>query len=398
MKKFALFLLLLIFCASPVHANIPKGAKAPDVEAHGAILMDARSGRVLWGHNEHDRLAMASTTKIMTAVLALESGKQEDIVTVSKRAATTPKVKMSLTAGEKIRMYDLMLALMLESSNDAAVAVAEHIGGTVEGFCEQMTAKAIKLGAKDTIFATPNGLDEGIHHSTAYDMAVITRYALGLPGFLELANTPSAKFKSDTREYEMTNFNRLLNEYPGANGVKTGYTGAAGHCLVGAAKRDGMQLISVVLASGWGDKGRAQKWADTKALLDYGFKNYFYETIIAIGEPLGEMPVTRSRSASVDYNYAKELTLPLTDAESRNVDIATQLPSSVAAPVNKGDKLGLARIAIGGKVYTVMPIVATEDAARHDLKTSCEKVISAWLAQACKKTPQVRLPEVFPDR
>ncbi len=264
MKKSALIFLCLIFFTSPVYAA--EEIETPNVEAHGACLMDAKSGRVLWGKNEKAPLAMASTTKIMTAILALESGKKEETVTVSERAAFAPKVKMGLSPGEKLRLYDLMQALMLESSNDAAVAIAEHIGGSVENFCAQMTAKAKIIGARDTVFETPNGLDAGEHHSTAYDMALITRYALGVPGFLDLTNTPEASFKSDGRKYSVTNKNRLLHEYTGANGVKTGYTGRAGHCFVGAARRGDMQLISVVLGSGWGDKGRSQKWIDTKIM------------------------------------------------------------------------------------------------------------------------------------
>ncbi len=391
MKKSALIFLCLLFFTAPVYAG--EEIEKPDVNAHGACLMDAKSGRVLWGKNENAPLAMASTTKIMTAILALESGKKEETVTVSKRAAFAPKVKMGLSPGEKLRLYDLMQALMLESSNDAAVAIAEHIGGSVENFCARMTAKAKEIGAKDTVFETPNGLDSGEHHSTAYDMAIITRYALGVPGFLDLTNTPEASFKSDSRKYSMTNKNRLLNEYDGANGVKTGYTGRAGHCFVGAARRGDMQLISVVLGSGWGDRGRSQKWIDTKAVLNYGFNNYAYETIVTLGDVAGEMAVTRSRNNSVDYAYSRGLSLPLTEKEKEGLTVSADVPEVMRAPVIKGDKVGTASIKIDGNVFTDIPLVAAEDAARHDLKTSAEKVINAWLEMATKKTPRVILPE-----
>ncbi len=190
MKKLIIALLACVVCAAPAYAKDDEIAP-PKVDAHGAVLMDADTGRVLWGKNENSPLAMASTTKIMTAILALESGRREETVTVSSKAAYAPKVKMFLSPGEKIKLYDLMQALMLESSNDAAVAIAEHLGGTVEGFCARMTEKAKSIGAKDTVFITPNGLDSGNHHSTAYDMALITRYALNVPGFVELTNTPS---------------------------------------------------------------------------------------------------------------------------------------------------------------------------------------------------------------
>jgi D-alanyl-D-alanine carboxypeptidase (penicillin-binding protein 5/6) len=285
-----------------------------------------------------------------------------------------------------------MLALMLESSNDAAVAIAEHLGGTVENFCAMMTAKARELGARDTIFETPNGLDAGDHHSTPYDLAVITRYALTVPGFIKLTNTHAAAFQSDKRGYTFHNRNRLLTEFDGANGVKTGFTGKAGHCFVGAAKREDMQLISVVLASGWGAKGKAQKWADTKAILNHGFGNYEYETILTLGDSVGQLPVTRSRGASVGYGYGDGLRLPLSKQERESVKIERHLPESVQAPVAKGDKLGKTTVQIGGDWYEI-PLTALDDIPRHDLKTSLEKVLDAWLKQGIAKPVKTVLPE-----
>ena len=250
------------------------------VSAHGAILMDFETGRVLWEKNSKAPLAMASTTKIMTAIVALENGNLDDKVTVSKKAALAPEVKMHLSAGEEITLRDLLYALMLQSYNDSAVAIAEHISGDVASFCNQMTEKAKSLGAKDTVFETPNGLDAGDHHSTAYDLALITSYALKNEKFNEIINTSSYTAKSNLRSYDLYNKNRLLNEFQGANGVKTGFTGKAGHCFVGSAKRGDMQLISVVLASGWGTQGKEQKWIDTKRILSYGFEKYHYENII----------------------------------------------------------------------------------------------------------------------
>ena len=365
----------------------------PTVEARGAILIDAETGRVLWGKNMDMPLSMASTTKIMTAVLALESKRLGETVTVSARAAAAPKVKMYLSAGEKLRLGDLLYALMLESSNDAAIAIAEHLGGSVEAFCAEMTRKAKEIGAKDSIFETPNGLDAGSHHSTAYDMALITRYALRVPGFAELINTPYASFESDRRGYDFNNLNRLLREYSGANGVKTGFTGRAGHCFVGAAKRGDMQLISVVLASGWGSRGKTQKWADTKEILNYGFNNYAYETIITAGSRAGTMPVTRSRETSVDYVYRDGLRVPMNRHEKERVKISISAPESVRAPIEKGDAIGAANIIINEEDYCVITLTASEGASRHDLKTSLEKVLDAWLGQGCEGEIKVVLPE-----
>jgi D-alanyl-D-alanine carboxypeptidase (penicillin-binding protein 5/6) len=401
MKKriIALFIILTI-CSpyiSPIHAA-PQGVGAfPTVDAHGAVLMDAETGRVLWGKAEHKPLAMASTTKIMTAILALESGRLEETVTVSRRAAAAPRVKMGLSLGEKLRLHDLLYALMLESSNDAAVAIAEFIHTTVEEFCAAMTEKARILGATDTVFETPNGLDAGEHHSTPYDLAIITRYALQVPGFSALVNTPSAQFSSDKRSYAMANRNRLLHEYSGANGVKTGFTTKAGHCFVGSAKRnvqgEDMQLIAVVLASGWGAKGRNQKYADSKEILSYGFANYIYEEILKLNETAGTLPVTRSRTDTVDYVYTKDLRIPLTPQEKTETRIEIHVPNQMKAPIKPGDTMGTARIYIGETIYTEIPLTAVTEAARHDLKTSLEKVLNTFAGLISKTDADIVLPE-----
>jgi len=385
MRKIMCFFLVLLMI--PINVK----AASPEVNAHAAILMDAKTGRILWEKEARKPMSMASTTKIMTAVLALESGRGNEIVTVSSKAAAAPRMKMFLTSGEKIKLDNLLLALMLESSNDAAVAIAEHLGGSVQEFCAQMTEKAREIGAKDTIFVTPNGLDADDHHSTAYDLALIARYALEVPGFIKLTNTGSASFSSDKRSYSMNNKNRLLNEYPGANGVKTGFTNKAGHCFVGAAKRDDMQLISVVLASGWGGQGRSRKWVDTKAILNYGFGNFTYHTIIEEGQPAGSLAVTRSRTEGLEYVYDTGLTLPLGQDEKTSIEL--KVPYSVQAPVAKGEAVGEALVYINGEQYTAIALSVTDGADRHDLKTSMEKVIMQWFSQVITTPPSLTLPE-----
>jgi len=397
MKKIIATILAVTLIFSPTTHILAQGSKLeiPTVNAFGAILMEAETGRVLWGKNEHEPLAMASTTKIMTAILALENGNMNDKVTVSARAAAAPRMKMFLTKGEEVRLGDLMLALMLESANDAAVAIAEHISGTVEGFCQQMTAKAHELGATNTHFETPNGLDTNkpLHLSTPYDLALITRYALNVPGFVTLTNTSSANFSSDKRSYNLANKNRLLHEFPGANGVKTGFTNKAGHCFVGAAKRDGMQLISVVLASGWGTQGRNQKWVDTKEILSFGFANYEFETIITQETIAGEIPVTRSRTKSVDFMYSCGANVPLGKNETAYVEL--YIPVYLKAPVKVGDSIGIARVFVETDFFAEIPLIATASAERHDFKTSLEKVLGAQVGLMTKKPVEITLPELF---
>ena len=393
MKKLFAIFFVTILLSTPVFGGA--GIDIPTVHATGAVLMEAETGRVLWGKNEHIPLAMASTTKIMTAVLALESGRINETVVVSAKAAAAPRMKMFLSAGEEIRLGDLLLALMLESANDAAVAIAEHLAGSADAFCKEMTAKAHALGAVNTIFETPNGLDAGSHQSTPYDLALITRYALEVPGFIALTNTPAASFASNKRGYTMHNKNRLLSEFPGANGVKTGFTNKAGHCFVGAAKQDGMQLISVVLASGWGAAGRNQKFADTKEILSFGFANYQFETIITAASHAGRLPVARSRTKSLDYVYAYGARVPLCQSQTESVYVELSVPPSVNAPVAAGETIGTARLFVGTDFIAEIPLEAAGGATRHDFKTSLEKILNTHLQHFTQSPAQITLPEFF---
>jgi D-alanyl-D-alanine carboxypeptidase (penicillin-binding protein 5/6) len=385
MKVFILSLALGILTAAAP-------AALPEVEAKGAILIEADSGRVLWDKNSGEALAMASTTKIMTAILALENGNLDDIVVVSKKAAAAPRVKMDLQAGEEIPLRGLLYALMLQSSNDAAVAIAEHLSGSIEEFCAAMTAKAHALGAVNTVFETPSGLDTDNHFSTAHDMALITRYALENPLFTEIIATPQFITVSNKRTYDIKNKNRLLNEFEGAFGVKTGFTGRAGHCFVGAAKRDDMRLISVVFASGWGARGKEQKWVDTKRLLNYGFNNFVLEDIVAPGQPAGSLDITRSRTDTVELYYDGSLTLPL-HKDGEDITLVPFYPHQMQAPLDANTQVGEGRIYVNGEYFAAIPILTAQGAARHDLKTSLEKVIKTFLSLGTTQDIEIILPE-----
>jgi len=367
-------------------------ATDPDIEATGAVLIEMESGRVLWEKDCDKSLAMASTTKIMTAIMVLENADLDDIVTVSKRAAAAPRVKMDLTAGEEIPLKGLLYALMLQSSNDAAVAIAEHIGGTVEDFCAKMTEKAHLLGAVNTTFETASGLDTDNHYSTAHDMAIIARYALQNADFVELIRTPQFVTVSNKRTYDIINKNRLLNEYSGAMGVKTGFTNKAGHCFVGAAKRDDMQLISVVLASGWGNRGKEQKWVDTKRLLSYGFDNYEMQEVLKSGQSAGTLAVSRTRTPEIALYYEDGLILPV-HINGEDIQLVAHFPSTVKAPIKANAPMGEGRIYINGDYFTSVLIKTAGAAERHDLKTSMEKVIKAFLRLGTSQDIEIILPE-----
>ena len=390
-KKFMAAAIVILIIPTTVTAQ---EQKKPEVAAQGAILMDAVTGRVLWEKNAETPLAMASTTKIMTAVLAIESGDLDALVTVSKRAAAAPRVKMYLSAGEKISLEGLVYALMLQSSNDAAVAIAEHIGGSVEDFCAEMTAKAHSLGAVNTVFETPNGLDAENHQSTAYDMALITRYALNNPTFVDIINTKSFYVSSSTSSYNINNKNRLLNEYEGAMGVKTGYTGKAGHCFVGAARRGDLQLISVVFASGWGSVGKEQKWIDTKRILSFGFDNFENEEVVNRGDFAGRLEITRSRTPDVGLYYGRSVVMPINRNAQEEVTLVPFFPASLQAPVSANQLVGSGRVYVNGDFFAEVPIFTDQGADRHDLKTSLEKVLIEFLRLGTNEKLKIYLPDL----
>lgn len=248
--------------------------KEDELHAAAAVVMEAETGRILFEKNGNEQRAMASTTKIMTLLVALEYGDFETPVTVSANAARQPKVRMDLKEGETFRLMDLLYAMMLVSYNDAAVAIAEAVAGDVPSFCYLMNLKARELGAYQTHFSTPNGLDAEDHYSTAVDMALIGRAALEDETALQIMQTRSytiSKDEGNCRSVSLNNKNPMLNSYTEAIGGKTGFTNEAGLCLVSMAERDGVQLISVVLGSGWPPHSN-YRVSDTVKLFDFGFK------------------------------------------------------------------------------------------------------------------------------
>ena len=266
----------------------------PEITAQAAVLADLDSGQVLFEQDPDERRPIASLTKIMTALLVFERTDPQDIVTVSTGAAgdgrTAGISELGLRVGERIRVDDLLAALMLQSANDAAVALAEHVSGDVEAFVAGMNARAAKLGLTDSWFTSPNGLDDR-GYSTARDLVAITRAAYRRPGFASLVATHVREIPAPEGDPPriVQNRNALLWLYPGAVGVKTGFTSRAGYCVVATAERDGLRLIAVVL----GAPGEA--FSDAAALLDHGFRAFERREVIAEGESLGEVEIDGRR-------------------------------------------------------------------------------------------------------
>ncbi len=329
-------------------------------------LIDADSNRILASKDADIQLPMASTTKIMTCIVALENGNPDDIVTVSKYASSMPDVQLNMKEGEKFRLGDLLYSLMLESHNDTAVAIAEHIGGSVEGFAGLMNLKAEELGLSNTHFVTPNGLDSDGHYTTAYELCCIGAYAIQNKEFMDIVQTPSHQFSNcdNTRTYSVNNKDAFLTSYNGALGIKTGFTGNAGYCFCGAARRNNATLVSSVLACGW-PPNKSYKWADTRKLMDYGFKAYTQAGISA-GAPLPEIMVTDGTKASVPVKRASSGSFTILMSKKDVVTVDYELPQRLEAPVRSGDIIGYEKYFVNDGLYMSIPVIVSQTVDKTD--------------------------------
>lgn len=341
----------------------------PEINARSAIVIDAESGRVLFEKNAYIKRPMASTTKVMTAIIALENCDLNEVVTVSRNAALVNGSTINLTTGEKLTMRELMYGLLLRSGNDAAIAIAEHIGGSVDGFAKMMNDKAREIGAYNTKFTTPHGLDEEGHYSTAYDMALITRYALKNPVFNDIVGTRSIQVGKRT----MNNTNEMLWGYEGADGVKTGYTGKAGRCLITSATRNGRRYISVVLFC----DSRDQRALSSKKILDYAFDRYFPQTLIK-SEYIGYVPVIRGNEKQLPVYVEKTITLPVTEIEKNELYTRISLPKSLHAPIRQKQIVGTLSVFLGDEILCESVIRAGKNIQSKTVLQYILDVFIAW--------------------
>ena len=363
--------------------------------AQSAVLMDAESGRVLFEKNGYEQKAMASTTKIMTCILALEKGSMEDIVVFSDYAAAQPKVHLGATSGKKFYLKDVLYSLMLESHNDSAVAIAEHIGGSVAGFANMMNQKAKELGCKDTHFVTPNGLDgsdeEGNHRTTAVDLATIMSYCImdspEKEQFLDITQKDSHSFTDIDKSlnYNCYNHNAFLNMMDGAISGKTGYTAKAGYCYVGALEREGKTFIVSLLACGWPNH-KTYKWSDTRELMEYALENYEYrdvyesqelpDIVVEDGVPEnGELFGT----AYADIDVKKDgHGLRLLLKQEENVEVKVKVPEKLQAPVMKGEEIGRVIYCLEGEEVKVYPIIVEKTIKGKSMKWYFQKIAEVY--------------------
>ena len=364
----------------PVHIDAADPNRpALKLYATGACLMDTASGRVLYGKDENTALPMASTTKIMTCLLALENGNPDSEVSFSKRASSMPKVHLGAPAGSSFLLNDLLYSLMLESHNDTAVAIAEHIVGSVEGFAAMMNAKAREIGMTQTNFVTPNGLDADGHGSTPADMCRLASYAVGNEAFLQIIQTPSRTITSihGARPYSLSNKDAFLTSYPGALGIKTGFTGKAGYCFVGAAKREDRTFASCVLGSGW-PPNKSYKWKDTKALMDFGFNNYSYQNVPIQDLSSLQIPVQDGKSDTVSVTTPDIQTFLLSPYDS--IDIEYNISSALRAPVRREVSAGTVTISINQMPVGSFPVYPRENIEKLEFRDIVRQILETYLA------------------
>lgn len=338
MKRFCLTAVAVLMAAALL---FPVQAQA--ISAEKAILVDGETGRVLYEKNADSQSLIASTTKIMTALIVCEQCNVLDRMRIPNEAVGIEGSSMYLAAGEVLTIQELLYGLMLRSGNDAAVALAIYCGGTVEGFAQLMNDKARTLGMTGSHFVNPNGLDAPGHYSTARDLAILSAYAMKNPLFAQTVSTKSVK----VGQRYLTNHNKLLWRVEGANGVKTGYTKAAGRILVSGAKRQGRQLVAVTINA-------PSDWNDHAYLLEQGFENFTVRKLISAGHQLGTAAVAAGQAGNVGLIAAADFSYAIAPGET----VTVELPGTgfVYAPVAMGQSAGFAHILIDGSPVGKIPL------------------------------------------
>ncbi|MBD1372950.1 D-alanyl-D-alanine carboxypeptidase [Hazenella sp. IB182357] len=347
---------------------------APSAQA--AILMDASSGRVLYEKQASEEKLIASLTKIMTAVVAIEHGDLNELVTISENAQGVEGSSIYLKKGEKISLETLLYGLMLRSGNDAAVAIAEHIGGSVEGFVYMMNEKVNHLGLTHTQFQNPHGLDEEGHYSSAEDLGKLTAYALKNNTFQKIVETEvkTVSWPNEEWKRKFYNKNKMLRFYEWANGVKTGYTKKAHRTLVSSATKDGMQLVAVTLDDG-------NDWKESMVMFEYGFKHYEQTTILKEGQKMSKKSFQTDEGERVQITAGHLFQFPLTEEEKRSIVVEPVISFPLRMVKNDETQVGTARIYLKGEIIGSVPLVTTRESKDARLMRQFKQVFSMMMGR-----------------
>jgi D-alanyl-D-alanine carboxypeptidase (penicillin-binding protein 5/6) len=341
---------------APTVTLLPRFHTPPSVTAVAAILMDWRTGQVLYAKDAYRRRDPASTTKILTAVVLLENARLSEVTTVSRNAAWTPGSFMPLRAGQELTLGELLWGMLLRSGNNACVAVSEHVAGSERAFVEMMNRRAAELGARNTRFRNSHGISVPGHYTTAFDLALMARHALTIPAFEAIVRTREATLYVDggEAEVELRNTNTLLWTFAGADGVKTGTTDRAGRCLVASATRDGRRLLSVVLHSD-------ERYRDTATLLAWGFEHYDTVRLAPAGSVMATAKVSGGIAGEVVLTTEADfwVSCPLWMTDALNIEVHVREP--LRAPLRRGEVVGVVEAAVADQVVRAVNLVAAED-------------------------------------
>ena len=389
MKKWLIFLLVLAL-GIPVHAEEPD-----ELYAQSAVLMDAESGRVLFEKNGLDVKAMASTTKIMTCISALENADEKTEVVFSENAAKQPKVHLGASKGETFYLGDLLHSLMLESHNDSAVAIAEAVAGDVKGFADMMNRKAKEIGCDSTYFITPNGLDaedeNGKHSTTAVDLAKIMSYCImespKKDRFLEITSTAQYSFANTDgkKTYSCSNHNSFLNMMDEAITGKTGFTADAGYCYVGAVESEGRTFVVSLLACGW-PNNKTYKWKDMKKLATYGMDEFHYKEFdeipllkdVVVNEGIPETGCLFQQAKVSVCVERQDEPLSILMSQREQVEIEVKQEEVITAPVSYGDEVGEITYKLNDTVIASYSIVVAKDMRKKDFAWTFAKILEMY--------------------
>ena len=401
-KVAASVLAIALFCCSSasVRAKDDVAEKPEELQlyAQAAVLMDADSGRVLYGKNEKDVMPMASTTKIMTCILALEYGNVDEVVEASAYAASMPKVKLYVKQGEHYRLGDLLYSLMLESHNDSAVVIAEAVGGSVEEFASMMNQKARDIGCFNTYFITPNGLDAvvnesgKVHSTTAEDLAKIMAYCVtdspAKEEFLKITQTLNYDFTDADRKrsFHCSNHNSFLGMMEEAISGKTGFTNNAGYCYVGAVESEGRIFTVALLACGW-PNNRTYKWSDMKKLTAYGMERYEYRDIYEHQE-FQDIPVQNGIDENGTPYSEAHVPVCLGDEQQSimyllcaqdEVEVRVRVKDVLAAPVSPQEEVGSVSYYLNGALIRQSPVVTAGAVEKRTYSFICAYLLHIFL-------------------
>lgn len=353
------FVFLCIISINTLSATSVYGADGPSgVSAAAAVLMDVTTGDILFGKQADTRRPPASTTKIMTAILGLELGRPDEVVTISQKAATVGEATLHLDPGEKITLYELITGALVRSGNDACVAIAEHITGSEEQFVKLMNKKALALGAQNTKFENSNGLPRKEHYSTAKDLALMARHGLQIPQFASITRQKETEihFLEPDVFMDLRNTNKLLWNYPFANGVKTGTTTAAGKCLVASATKEGRQLLAVVLNA-------PDRFGDAQKLLEWGFEKTETVRLVDAGQAIAEFPSAK-KSVQVFIDNPIDVSIP--KVERKNLQTRVVWEKTANLPFRAGERLGRLEVWLGEQKLNCVPLLS-ENEVKGDL-------------------------------